>query len=200
MLPLNGAVAGSGSFLLMPRTSRYVSTGLQAAHTAASAKIAAASIRISALEVYELRVMSQLGKGEPPGPAASVMKILGTELQQQISEIALEAAAHYGRAYQPQAARPGGPVSLPHSDEALMPPLKGGGQPLNEAERALLRTWIAAGAPLQGWQRYDHREPAVEYRPRPAARAPGSLRYPALAHAHATPSAGCPRREGREQS
>jgi alkylation response protein AidB-like acyl-CoA dehydrogenase len=80
-----------------------------------AAKIAAASIRVSALEMYELRVLSKLGKGEPPGPAASVMKILGTELQQHISELALEAAGQYGRAYQPQAARPGGPVSLPHS-------------------------------------------------------------------------------------
>jgi alkylation response protein AidB-like acyl-CoA dehydrogenase len=86
------------------------------------AKLAAASIRLSALEVYELRVMSKLGKGESPGPAASVMKILGTELQQHISELALEAAAHYGRAYQPQAARPGGPVSLPHSDDAAVGP------------------------------------------------------------------------------
>jgi alkylation response protein AidB-like acyl-CoA dehydrogenase len=81
------------------------------------AKLAATSIRVDALEIYELRVMSKLGKGEPPGPAASVMKILGTELQQQISELALEAAGHYGRAYQPQAARPGGAVSLPHSNE-----------------------------------------------------------------------------------
>jgi alkylation response protein AidB-like acyl-CoA dehydrogenase len=85
-----------------------------------AAKLAATSIRLDALEVYELRVMSKLGKGEPPGPAASVMKILGTELQQQISELALEAAAHYGRAYQPQAARPGGPVSLPHSNNSAV--------------------------------------------------------------------------------
>jgi alkylation response protein AidB-like acyl-CoA dehydrogenase len=81
------------------------------------AKISAASIRASALEVYELRVLSKLGKGESPGPAASAMKVLGTELQQHISELTLEAAAHYGRAYQPQAARPGGPVSLPHSND-----------------------------------------------------------------------------------
>jgi len=86
------------------------------------AKLAATSIRIDALEIYELRVMSKLGKGEPPGPAASVMKILGTELQQHISELALEAAAHYGRAYQPQAARPGGPVSLPHSNDVAVGP------------------------------------------------------------------------------
>jgi alkylation response protein AidB-like acyl-CoA dehydrogenase len=87
-----------------------------------AAKFAAASIRVSALEVYELRVMSKLGKGEPPGAAASVMKVLGTELQQHISELALEAAAHYGRAFQPQAARPGGPVSLPHSADVAVGP------------------------------------------------------------------------------
>jgi alkylation response protein AidB-like acyl-CoA dehydrogenase len=87
-----------------------------------AAKLAAASIRASALEVYELRVMSKLGKGEPAGPAASIMKILGTELQQQISELALEAAGHHGRAYQPQAARPGGPVHLPHSDDVAVSP------------------------------------------------------------------------------
>jgi alkylation response protein AidB-like acyl-CoA dehydrogenase len=87
-----------------------------------AARLAAASIRASALQVYELRVMSKLGKGEPAGPAASIMKVLGTELHQHISEIALEAAGHYGRAYQPQAARPGGPVSLPHSDDVAVGP------------------------------------------------------------------------------
>lgn len=87
-----------------------------------AARLAAASIRASALQVYELRVMSKLGKGEPAGPAASIMKVLGTELHQHISEIALEAAGHYGRAYQPQAARPGGPVSLPHSDVLAVGP------------------------------------------------------------------------------
>lgn len=62
-------------------------------------------------------------------------------------------------------------VSLPHSDEGLMPPLKGGGQPLSETERALLRRWIADGAQMQGWQRFHHREPAVEYRAEPLSRA-----------------------------
>ncbi|MBA4020039.1 MAG: hypothetical protein C0483_22970 [Pirellula sp.] len=61
-------------------------------------------------------------------------------------------------------------VSLPHSDESLMPPLKGGGQPLNEAERALLRRWIAEGAQTQDWRRFDHREPAVEYDRKPLGR------------------------------
>ena len=90
-----------------------------------AAKLAAASIRVSALEVYELQTMSRLARGGSPGPAASVMKILGTELQQHITELALEAAADYGRAYQPQAARPGGPVSLPHASGAPAGPIAG---------------------------------------------------------------------------
>ncbi len=50
-------------------------------------------------------------------------------------------------------------VSLPHTDDDVMPPLKGGAQPLSEAERALLRAWIAAGAKLDGWVKFEHREP-----------------------------------------
>ena len=95
------------------------------------ARIAAAEIRASALEIYELRVMSQLAKGGTPGPAASVMKILGTELQQHVTELALEVAGPYGCAYQPAAARPGGPVTLPHSKgeplgslDAVLAPLR----------------------------------------------------------------------------
>jgi alkylation response protein AidB-like acyl-CoA dehydrogenase len=96
-----------------------------------AAKIAAAGIRIEALEFYELRVMSQLATGGAPGLAASVMKIVGTELEQRVTELALEAAALYGRTFQPQAARPGGPVRLPHAEgppagprPALLAPLR----------------------------------------------------------------------------
>ncbi len=49
-------------------------------------------------------------------------------------------------------------VSLPHTDDDVMPPLKGGAQPLSEPERALLRAWIAAGAKLDGWVKFEHRE------------------------------------------
>ena len=86
-------------------------------------KLAAASIRVETLEVYELRTMSAISAGGSPGASASVMKILGTELHQHITELWLEAAAQYGRAYQPQAARPGGPVTLPHASGAPAGPL-----------------------------------------------------------------------------
>jgi hypothetical protein len=48
-------------------------------------------------------------------------------------------------------------VSLPHTDEDVMPPLKGGVQPLNDAERAMLRQWIADGAKMDSWVKFDHR-------------------------------------------
>jgi alkylation response protein AidB-like acyl-CoA dehydrogenase len=94
-------------------------------------KLAAARIRILALEVYELRTMSAISTGGSPGTSASVMKILGTELSQHLTELWLEAAGRYGRAFQPQAARPGGPIKLWHAtvphvgpQAALLAPLR----------------------------------------------------------------------------
>ena len=52
-------------------------------------------------------------------------------------------------------------VSLPHTDEDVMPPLKGGAQALNDAERATLRQWIADGAKLDAWVKFDHRGAAL---------------------------------------
>jgi hypothetical protein len=46
---------------------------------------------------------------------------------------------------------------LPLTDEDVMPPLKGGAQPLNEDERDILRRWIAGGAEFGRWERFDHR-------------------------------------------
>lgn len=46
---------------------------------------------------------------------------------------------------------------LPVTDEDVMPPLKGGAQPLSESERDILGRWIAAGADFGAWQRFDHR-------------------------------------------
>ncbi|MBL9201868.1 MAG: DUF1549 domain-containing protein, partial [Opitutaceae bacterium] len=62
-------------------------------------------------------------------------------------------------------------VSLPHTDEDAMPPLKGGAQPLSAAERATLHAWIAAGAKLEGWKKFEHREPPLADPGAAAARA-----------------------------
>jgi len=96
-----------------------------------AAKLARASIRASALEMYELQALSALHSGGRPGIAASVMKTLGTELAQHVAELFLEAAGHYGRTFQPQGTRPGGRVCYPHNHtraigapEAIVAPLR----------------------------------------------------------------------------
>lgn len=93
-------------------------------------KLAAARMRASTLELYELRALSAISSGGPPGLAASVMKTLGTELSQHITELALEAAGHYGRAYQPQQLRAGGDIALAHADGDTVGPLQAALAPL----------------------------------------------------------------------
>ena len=79
-----------------------------------AAKVAAAQARVDVLETYEFKAMSDAARGGRPGLSGSVMKILGTELSQHITELALEAAGPYGHAFQPQAGFPGGPNVIPH--------------------------------------------------------------------------------------
>ncbi|MEU7811436.1 acyl-CoA dehydrogenase family protein [Pseudonocardia sp. NPDC049154] len=76
-----------------------------------AAKLADARIRIDVLEVLEFRVLSAAAGGKNPGTASSMLKILGTELSQTLTELLLEAAGPRGRAYQPHATRPGGPLA-----------------------------------------------------------------------------------------
>jgi alkylation response protein AidB-like acyl-CoA dehydrogenase len=84
-----------------------------------AARLADARVRADVLEVLEHRALAVLEAGGNPGAAASMLKILGTELSQRISELALEAAGPHGRVYQPHAAVPGGPV------EQYIPPPDG---------------------------------------------------------------------------
>jgi alkylation response protein AidB-like acyl-CoA dehydrogenase len=76
-----------------------------------AAKLADVRIRIDVLEVLEFRVLSAAAAGRDPGAAPSLQKILGTELSQTLTELLLEAAGPRGRAYQPHATRPGGPLA-----------------------------------------------------------------------------------------
>jgi alkylation response protein AidB-like acyl-CoA dehydrogenase len=74
-------------------------------------KLADARIRTDVLEILEYRVLAALASGGHPGSASSMLKILSTELSQTLTELAMEAAGPRGRAYQPHATCPGGPVS-----------------------------------------------------------------------------------------
>jgi len=48
------------------------------------------------------------------------------------------------------------------TDEDVMPPVKGGAQPLNESERDILRRWIAGGAEFGQWEHFDHRGASLQ--------------------------------------
>ena len=61
-------------------------------------KVAALEMDLMALEVTVLRVIYQEAKQRAPGPEASMLKIKGTEIQQRLTELMVEAA---------------GPMSLP---------------------------------------------------------------------------------------
>ncbi|MFG1790353.1 acyl-CoA dehydrogenase family protein [Nocardia sp. NPDC049149] len=76
-----------------------------------AARLADARIRSDVLEILEYRTISAMSRGQNPGPAASMLKILATELSQQLTELALEAAGPRGRVYQPHATAPGGPIA-----------------------------------------------------------------------------------------
>ena len=58
-------------------------------------KLAAMDMRIEALNATELRIFSALSAGEPVGPESSMLKCAGSEMQQAITELALEAAGAY---------------------------------------------------------------------------------------------------------
>ena len=75
-----------------------------------ASRLAAVSIEIDALAAVELQILANLSQGDAPGAKSSMMKTVGTELSQRLTELALEAAGDYGAAYQPHATRPGGPT------------------------------------------------------------------------------------------
>jgi len=76
-----------------------------------SRKLADAQIRTEVLEILEYRVLAALSGGGHPGAASSMLKVLSTELSQTLTELAMEAAGPRGRAYQPHATCPGGPIA-----------------------------------------------------------------------------------------
>ena len=81
-----------------------------AAGPALSARLTDFEIQLEVLDALESEILSAVSQGRDIGTDASMMKILGTELQQRLTELALEAAGPLARAWQPGAGRPGGPV------------------------------------------------------------------------------------------
>lgn len=52
-------------------------------------------VRLDALETMEARILADLAVGNSPGDAASALKILGTEIQQELQILRVESVDHY---------------------------------------------------------------------------------------------------------
>ena len=64
-------------------------------------KIAALEVELKALEFTELRTLASVKVGKAPGPESSLLKIRGTEVQQSLDALMMEAAGYYALPYVP---------------------------------------------------------------------------------------------------
>ncbi len=64
-------------------------------------RVAQVEIELLALELTALRLISTVGKGGGPGVEANLLKIKGSEIQQRLTELMLEAVGPYGLPFDP---------------------------------------------------------------------------------------------------
>ena len=62
-------------------------------------KLAELEVDLTALEFTELRSLAGPNANKGPGPESSLLKIKGSEIQQRLTELTLEAVGHYGAPY-----------------------------------------------------------------------------------------------------
>lgn len=78
-------------------------------------RIAEVEIDLMALEVMVLRVIAMDRARHTPGPEASLLKLHGSQIQQTISELAMEALGPYAALHQPMSAEWTGSLAGPAS-------------------------------------------------------------------------------------
>ena len=70
-------------------------------------KIAAVEIELMALELTNLRMIAAEKSGQAPGAEANMLKIKGSEVQQSLTELLMEAVGPYALPFDPDALEPG---------------------------------------------------------------------------------------------
>ncbi|MEM1230649.1 MAG: acyl-CoA dehydrogenase family protein [Pseudomonadota bacterium] len=88
------------------------SGGTLAQDPAFADKLANAELQLAALQAVEFRVMASLASGASPGPESSMLKTLGANAGQRLTELAVEAIDHAALAHQPQARTVGSNVPV----------------------------------------------------------------------------------------
>jgi len=85
-----------------------------------SVKLAEAESDLMALDMLEQRLMSALSEGSPPGPAASLLKLRGSEMIQRVDELALEAVGLHATPFDRSLLEPGANVRAAGDADALV--------------------------------------------------------------------------------
>lgn len=81
-------------------------------------RISKVEVALSALEITNLRMMASLAGGGSPGPESSTLKISGTQIEQELNELLVEAMGYYALPYGASQVRPDvneSPVGASHS-------------------------------------------------------------------------------------
>ncbi len=63
-------------------------------------------VDLMALEITNLRMMAAMGAGKTPGPESSTLKIRGTQIEQELNEMLIEALGYYAMPYGTSQVRP----------------------------------------------------------------------------------------------
>ncbi|MFK8053190.1 MAG: acyl-CoA dehydrogenase family protein [Woeseiaceae bacterium] len=64
-------------------------------------KLVRTEVALKALEFTDLRTLAAIATGKAPGPESSILKIKGTEMQQALDNLYLEAAGYYAMPFVP---------------------------------------------------------------------------------------------------
>ena len=89
-------------------------------------KLDETAVQLEAIQFTEFRIMAAISKGGSPGPESSIMKNLGADMGQYLSELMVEALGFYASAHQPEAREVGqnvpavGPAARPYRFPALL--------------------------------------------------------------------------------
>jgi acyl-CoA dehydrogenase len=75
-------------------------------------KLTQTEVDLTAIQFTEFRILAALSQGGNPGPESSILKNLGANMGQRLSELAVEVIGYYGAAHQPEARRVGSNVPI----------------------------------------------------------------------------------------
>ncbi|HEY5680365.1 MAG TPA: acyl-CoA dehydrogenase family protein [Pseudomonadales bacterium] len=80
-------------------------------------------VKLQAIQYTEFRIMAALSRGQNPGPESSIMKNLGADIGQRLTELTVEAMGQYIAPHQPEARQVGSnvPVVGPADGATAMP-------------------------------------------------------------------------------